>query len=458
MASSELVNGALDELLNAQAMTMDLDGTTDVDMPDGGTHRDKDDELDYSDPNDPGPVLPLTPLNTGDEESLDYGFPKDIAGGDDEEPGELTSEQNEDGANSKTVHGGDEMSQEQRELQELGDEVRALRVDRDVAVKMEKRVCAELRALREDHEEIIAALSRAHGEAEWERGRSQGLERTIEDLRYRIQKLDEELAYYTDNRHRKRSRSEVYEQSDRGIPLPRTTTPASSTSVSTRSSTPAMPSSPTLYKQATGRNNSTPEGENNGLITTTAQDVFMAPIETDKPKPGPNGPLYEEHVQAKHNAFADDAKHRVPLAPGRRTTLITLEPPRDIEYNMDKRGFPVDITGWNTIFQLQKKKPFYVFGLRCFYLWVYSSELEESKRTPVQQLAVDEYELPDWLATILGVIGTRGDENMDAKRTFPHLKRDAIGYDPALLAQLIQYREASARGCRFVDDAYSLDA
>jgi hypothetical protein len=185
----------------------------------------------------------------------------------------------------------------------------------------------------------------------------------------------------------------------------------------------------------------------------------MAPVvpEIATAKTGLDSPIYEEYAKAKHEALVEEAKRRVPPTNGKRTTFTTMEPPRDVEYNKDKRGFPVDVDGWNVIFQLQKTKPFYVFGIRCFYIWVYASDLAEEDRTPVQQRAVDEYEIPDWM-NILGVIGTHGDDNLEAKRRFPRLKRDSIGYDPMLLAQMIQYREMPVRGCSFIDDAWSLDA
>jgi hypothetical protein len=110
------------------------------------------------------------------------------------------------------------------------------------------------------------------------------------------------------------------------------------------------------------------------------------------------------------------------------------------------------------IFQAQQNEPYYVFGLRCFYLWVYSRAMKEEDRNPAQQAAVAEYIMPDWFANILSVIGIHSEENFLAKKNFPTLRREAIGYDPERLAQLIQYREFPIRGCNFIDAAYSLDA
>jgi hypothetical protein len=158
MASPDTLEDALAEPTDTNLTNMELDGSTDVDMLDSANQLDRDDVLDYSDPADPGPILPLTPLNIDEEprtplnldevpETLDLEFTTEVASGDDGEPGELTSEQIEDIANSEAVRGGEIMSQEQHELQNLSQELRALRVDRDVVVKMETCMGAELRAV-----------------------------------------------------------------------------------------------------------------------------------------------------------------------------------------------------------------------------------------------------------------------------------------------------------------------
>jgi hypothetical protein len=453
---------ALDEFNLTTASThtnMELD-TTDVDMLDGNTATtDKEDLVDFSDPLDPGPEELLAPLDLNAvPETLDFDSMEEMDGSTITtvmEPGELSTEQIEEIAcNADALRGGEELSQEQRELRELRQEVQSLRVDRDVAEKMERRMGAEVKQLREDQQDMMVALARAHSEREWERGCAESLERALDDMRSQVRTLEGDLDYYEGDKSRKRPRrGEDGYRSEREQFGNKTETPPSSLSASTRAPTPAMPTSPRATKQVAGNTRETGP-EVNELITTTGQDVFMAPAETIKTK----APSYDQYANERREALIEEVKHRIPATNGKRTTFTTKEPPVQLNYHKDKRGFPTDADRWNLLFQMQQTQPYYVFGFRCFYMWVYARAMNPDERNPAQQLAVTSYVMPDWMANILSVVGLNNDENRDMKKKLPTMRRDAIGYNPALLAQLIQYRELPVRGCGFIDDAFSLNA
>jgi hypothetical protein len=355
-------------------------------------------------------------------ETLDFDTPDDMDGSTITtvmEPGELSSEQIEEIAcNADALRRGEELSQEQRELRELRQEVQSLRVDRDVAEKMERRMGAEVKQLREDQQDMMVALVRAHSEREWERRCTESLEHVLDDMRSQVHTLEGDLDYHAGDKSRKRPRrGEDGYHSEREQYGSRVETPPSSQSTSTRAPTPAMLTSPRATKQVAGKTRET-GSEVNELITTTGQDIFMAPAETIKTK----APSYDQYANERREALIEEVKHRIPATNGKRTTFTTKEPLVQLNYHKDKRGFPTDADGWNLLFQMQQTQPYYVFGFRCFYMWVYTRAMNPDERNPAQQLAVTLYVMPDWMANILSVVGLNNDENHDMKKKLPAMR------------------------------------
>ncbi|KAJ6520680.1 hypothetical protein DFH09DRAFT_1331676 [Mycena vulgaris] len=138
--------------------------------------------------------------------------------------------------------------------------------------------------------------------------------------------------------------------------------------------------------------------------------------------------------------------------------FVMLAPPEDWSTHVtDARGFPADEATWQRTFDLQTSGQHWVYALRHLYMWSYGRGVPISERTAVLQLAVDHYSMPDWVANVLTALGRQGSKNDAAIERFRDLKRSTIGYNPMLLAMLIQYRESSQRGCPFIDDSWSLD-
>jgi hypothetical protein len=405
--------------------SMDLDTTFDVDMPDDTTAAtDKEDLVDYSDPETDELLAPLD-LNEVPE-TLDDETPigmEDTTITPVMEPGELTCEQIENIAcNADALRGG-EMNQEQHELLELKKEVMSLRVDRDVAEKMEQRMGAEVGQLREDHKEMLAKLARAYSDTDWERGRAESLERALDDMRNRVKMLEGDLDYYAGDKGRKRARrGENGYRPDNDHFESRTETPPSSYGTSTRAHTPAMPASPVATKHVAGKVKENTHCVND-LITTTGQDVFMTPADTTEPK----ALSYDQYAKERRDAAIEEVKYRIPATNGKRTTFVTKEPPVQLNYHKDKRGFPVDADGWNLLFQMQQNQPYYVFGFRCFYMWVYSRAMHPDERNPAQQLAVTTYCMPDWMANILSVVGiNNGESRVEEESACASPRRDRL--------------------------------
>jgi hypothetical protein len=63
---------------------------------------------------------------------------------------------------------------------------------------------AEVKQLREDQQDMMVALARAHSEREWERGCAESLERALDDMRSQVRTLEGDLDYYEGDKSRKR--------------------------------------------------------------------------------------------------------------------------------------------------------------------------------------------------------------------------------------------------------------
>ncbi|KAJ7697432.1 hypothetical protein B0H17DRAFT_1130407 [Mycena rosella] len=136
---------------------------------------------------------------------------------------------------------------------------------------------------------------------------------------------------------------------------------------------------------------------------------------------------------------------------------MELPPASWINHVVDERGMPADETTWCITHKVQLEGKHWVYAFYHFYLWAYGKDVPEEARTPVQQLAVTKYLQPDWFAKTLGLIHDLGDQNAVALTKYNNLKRASIGYDPTMLATMIQFRQIRIPGVPFMDDCWSLD-
>ncbi|KAF7372019.1 hypothetical protein MVEN_00060100 [Mycena venus] len=196
------------------------------------------------------------------------------------------------------------------------------------------------------------------------------------------------------------------------------------------------------------------------------EDIAMEPSDANAlriviPKPPATTRSLDVRKSAPPRARVD-ARGYPDLSP--RPGLVTpailacmQQPPRPVEHAVDARGYPIDEDAWWTTFHLQTRYPIWVYALRHFIMWTYGRAVDPEHRTVVQQLAVDNYYCCDWFANALTEIAKNFQDNLRARKHWPTVKKSDIGYDPVQCAQLIQYRESPTRGCKFIDDAYTLN-
>ncbi|KAJ6589860.1 hypothetical protein DFH09DRAFT_1074366 [Mycena vulgaris] len=333
------------------------------------------------------------------------------------------------------LRGGGILVQTQEEVVTLRNELADAHINLVAAQRSESRMAAQLEAMRVKEIQYNTLLERV----KWLDARAAACdeaEKRILELEKDKVRLETQLEVWEDQRRRKRSRA--------------------STTVTEESST---------------------TGENNG-------DAVMMDIQaTVKPPPTSQSPTKEivekpsrvEGSTYNERETPEETKERLALPkilfPGQPPlpvvnrpglpsvdAFVMLAPPEDWSTHVtDARGFPADEATWQRTFDLQTSGQHWVYALRHFYMWSYGRGVPIAERTAVLQLAVDHYSMPDWTANVLTALGRQGTKNDAAIERFRDLKRSAIGYNPMLLAMLIQYRESSQRGCPFVDDSWSLD-
>ncbi|KAJ6486302.1 hypothetical protein DFH09DRAFT_1106106 [Mycena vulgaris] len=140
--------------------------------------------------------------------------------------------------------------------------------------------------------------------------------------------------------------------------------------------------------------------------------------------------------------------------------IVVWAPPMPREpLNVDKRGFPTDVAAMDEILRvLSDGKPYFVYALRVFYMWTFCRAIKHQDRTPVQQRAIDGFIMHDWFANLLTSVSRDEEVQNETIKFFRELKRDELGYNPKLLAQLIQFNEWSdICGCPFADHAWSIN-
>ncbi|KAJ6583869.1 hypothetical protein DFH09DRAFT_1075496 [Mycena vulgaris] len=205
-----------------------------------------------------------------------------------------------------------------------------------------------------------------------------------------------------------------------------------------------------------------------GQVDHSQRDEEMGDATTQPPtQPAYNSPtvmapppLEQKPISVRERERIEDAQARMRLPklqfPGqpplpyikRQGILVSvdafvMERPPDswIEHVVDKRGFPMDASTWHTTFALQTKEQRWVYAFRHLYLW---------------QTAVDHYFVPEWVANLLSALAKQPKKNDAAIVRYRDITRNEIGYNPMLLATLMQYREHTTRGCPFVD-CWTLD-
>ncbi|KAF8208455.1 hypothetical protein K438DRAFT_274728 [Mycena galopus ATCC 62051] len=129
-----------------------------------------------------------------------------------------------------------------------------------------------------------------------------------------------------------------------------------------------------------------------------------------------------------------------------------VKPEYEINATGADRRYPANEHAWKVTHQMQLTG----HAVRHMSLWAYSRGVPVAQRTPVQQLAVDQYVCPDWFAEFLTGIARSAVINKRAREYWPTVRKDDIGYDPRFMAHYLQYREIEPRGVEFLDDCYTL--
>ncbi|KAJ6597065.1 hypothetical protein DFH09DRAFT_1071989 [Mycena vulgaris] len=186
------------------------------------------------------------------------------------------------------------------------------------------------------------------------------------------------------------------------------------------------------------------------------EDVTMneaEPVTTKEPLVMDNGPRTTSTPSTKPT-------RRVQPPQSQLSNYAILAPPLlEVEPNVDQRGFPMDVAIVNAVIKvLNTGMPYYVYVFRMFYLWSYCRAIKASDRTPAQQRAIDIFVMFDWFANLLTSIGRDIPAQKSALNYFHNLRCKEVGYNPMLLAQLIQFRKwTDISGCPFADDAWTLN-
>ncbi|KAJ6567333.1 hypothetical protein DFH09DRAFT_1081331 [Mycena vulgaris] len=202
------------------------------------------------------------------------------------------------------------------------------------------------------------------------------------------------------------------------------------------------------------------------------EDVTMheaKPVTTKEPLDMDSGPTRTRSTPSTKVALVDrmntapvgnQPPRPQPPPPSQLSTCAIMAPPQlEVESNVDRRGFPLDVATVDAVVKVVNSgMPYYVYAFRLFYMWAFCRGIRAADRTPAQQRAIDTFVMFDWFANLLTSIGRDRPAQKQALTFFHNLRREDIGYDPTLLAQLIQFREwADISGCPFADDAWTLN-
>ncbi|KAJ6489321.1 hypothetical protein C8R47DRAFT_1071669 [Mycena vitilis] len=390
---------------------------------------DMEDQLDYGADED-------TPLGESVTEPLDSDSllsDSSSLGDEDVQVGgnELTSDDIEAMAQTESLRGGGQVAKSDEEIKKLKDEVFNLRVERDVASRLGERVTQELFKISSAQDKLTKEMGELGAELRSERRRRGNAEKALEGVRQRLMDAEDEI----EERSRKRARSN---ERDHRNSRKRTHTPTG----------PRV----------------------NRLRTPMRERTPIAPRAERSRTPMARTEVHPRTVNENATSFSLTEVRKIraeitlPQGSGRLSANLDGQTGTVIycrsrwEYATDARGFPVDEDGWWATFDLQSREPTFVHAICHFLLWVYSRDVPEQERTTVQKLAVEHYRMPDWFAGLLAIIDIQRSNNILEKREWSNVKRDEIGYNPELLAQFFQYREVTVRGCRFLDDCWSLDS
>ncbi|KAJ7678255.1 hypothetical protein DFH06DRAFT_1121754 [Mycena polygramma] len=413
--------------------------TSDVDM------TDMDELLDYGD-DDTDAMLTSELDSNGEEPEAPEGnsSSKIFSSGSADEvevsTEELVKEPTEGTAQTKSLRGGE--NEQKMELERLRGEIVHLRRQRDIATQMSTTARDELGVVKKKLTKDIGQMS---AELRSERRRVDAKEDEIEAMRQKLDEAEDEL----DDISRERARSRDQRRRSRSA---RSKTPTTRTRRSrspdenrrTRSRSPTRSNQCAVQNSsvAYSRKSTNDHGPSGVERTATRQTLSQGSAVLD-PKIGMRDPAFDTEEMSR---FAYAAKR-----------FGTVTPPQRINYKVDARGYPVDKDGWWTTFQLQQREPVFVHGLRHLFMYAYARDVPEDERTELQQLSIKYYFMSDWFAGRLSVIDIYREENLKELREWPYVRREFIKFNPELLAQFFQYREMTIRGCRFLDDCWSLD-
>ncbi|KAJ7606549.1 hypothetical protein DFH06DRAFT_1347934 [Mycena polygramma] len=376
---------------------------------------------------------------------------------------ELIKEPTEDTAQTKSLRGGE--NEQKMELERLRGEIVHLRRQRDIATQMSTTARDELGVVKKKLTKDIGQMS---VELRSERRRVDAKEDEIEAMRQKLDEAEDEL----DDISRERARSRDQRRRSRSA---RSKTPTTRTRRSrspdenrrTRSRSPtrsnARSKTPVSRTHEKARTTTAPQASRGRARTPTGprnRDASRAPVpqqttpSATRQTLSQGSAVLDPKIGMRDPAFDTEEMSRFAYAAKR---FGTVTPPQRINYKVDARGYPVDKDGWWTTFQLQQREPVFVHGLRHLFMYAYARDVPEDERTELQQLSIKYYFMSDWFAGRLSVIDIYREENLKELREWPYVRREFIKFNPELLAQFFQYREMTIRGCRFLDDCWSLD-
>ncbi|KAF8126105.1 hypothetical protein K438DRAFT_1790757 [Mycena galopus ATCC 62051] len=228
-----------------------------------------------------------------------------------------------------------------------------------------------------------------------------------------------------------------------------------SPSVPSAVSTPAVETMVLPHAMDYGEIHHNPKGASTLITTTVDSDILMG--SNVKPTDAPG------RVITNVLLLPSAARGTTAALGGRHVEFDMKVPPLPVQHsNLTEgfeRGFPATEAAWYATHKLQLHDKYFVYGLRHFLMWVYGRAIPPNERTDVQRLAIERYVMPDWFANTLSAVGwNHGTDNQNAQEFWKTLRRDDIGYDPAMWLGHMQYRELEyERGCRPIDDALTFN-
>ncbi|KAJ6494914.1 hypothetical protein DFH09DRAFT_1104019 [Mycena vulgaris] len=129
--------------------------------------------------------------------------------------------------------------------------------------------------------------------------------------------------------------------------------------------------------------------------------------------------------------------------------------PADLE-GVDKRGMPLTPVAWEFQFLSSNEQHVWVYVFHVFVLWAYGHSISEAMRSSAHKHVIANYTMPDWFADTLAVMGRQQQTNLQRLAMCRNRSQSDLEFDVQGLAEFLQYTEQSIRGCRFVDNAWTL--